>query len=428
MAGKKVLALTVGGSLTPLITSIKTIKPDSILFICSKGSPQEGEETLPGSSSQIPQILQETGKIHYEELLVDPDDPEDCYSQMMGKLKELKDKGWEVHADYTGGTKTMSAIFLLSAFQLHIPVYLTTAPRRGLGAIQEEPTTRRLSFPSPYYEELKTVVSSLLQRYDYAGAEDLLRSALTVYDFSSETQEELHAKCKSISAFKYWDAYDFIRAYNQIVDLRGRFQEIFSFWEKVMADRAKLEGEFYESLQKERMTQIVLRHPKPTYAIVQDLLLNAERCEKREEYDHATARVYRALEALAQFRLKTKYEINASDVKVEQITQEVRQKYEAKRKDGRIRLGLVEDYELLKDLRDEIGEKFWKEWEGEGIKKALELRNKSILAHGFYSLKEREYKERVKGVLVKFLEDCLRSILGDEYAPPSQLPNRWEEL
>lgn len=430
MAGKKVLALTVGGSPTPLVTSINTLKPDFILFICSKDSPQEDGSFSPGSYTQVPQILQETGKIPHEIIHVEPDDPDDCHSQIIRKLKELKDKGQEVHVDYTGGTKTMSGALLLSAFQLHISdIYLTTAPRRSLGAIQEEPTTRRLSFHFPYYEELKMVANSLLQRYDYAGAEALLRSALTTIPaLSPQMQTELHAKCRSISAFKHWDAYDFIRAYKQMEGLRSRFQEILSFWEKVIRDRAKLEGAFYESLQKERMMGIVLRDPGPSYAIVQDLLLNAQRCEAREEYDHATARVYRALEALAQFRLKTKYKINPSDVKVEKIPAGVRQKYEAKRKDGRIKLGLVEDYELLKDLGDEMGEKFWKEWEGEVIKKALELRNSSILAHGFHSISRREYEEEVKGVLVRFVEDCLKSILGGDYASPPQLPNRWEEL
>ena len=66
-------------------------------------------------------------------------------------------------------------------------------------------------------------------------------------------------------------------------------------------------------------------------------------------------------------------------------------KLETKHDDsGKIKIGLVEDFELLFKLDDKLG-KYYKENENK-IKNAIRFRNSSILAHGLESKSKEEYE------------------------------------
>lgn len=186
----------------------------------------------------------------------------------------------------------------------------------------------------------------------------------------------------------------------------------------------KLEEDFRKEVEEKKIS-IASAKADTKYAVVQDMLLNAERCAGRGRYDDATARLYRALEALAQLRLFSKYRIRTSDVDINKIPYCSRKGYETKGKDGKIKLGLVEDYELLFKLEDPIGEVF-KRKESD-LREVLERRNRSILAHGFKSIKEGEYKD-IKEATEKFIKECLKEILGEGYTEPRQLPHSLEEI
>ena len=142
-----------------------------------------------------------------------------------------------------------------------------------------------------------------------------------------------------------------------------------------------------------------------------DLIANAERRYKEGRYDDATARLYRTIELIAQYRLKSKYGIDTSDVDVNKLSIYLEDEYEELRdKKGKIRLSLTKDYELFNELGDGLGGEYLK---NEKLKDLIGIRNFSILAHGlspvsknkceeFYS----EVKELAK-LVVSDLEDKL---------------------
>src|ERR1017187_2334013 len=120
------LLLTVGGSPEPLMTAVRDLEPQRVIFFASKdtekwvdgqGTPVErrrGAEVI----ERLPNLITLMGlQGRYEKgVFQDMDDLQGCYQQVMAKGLELKQAGLrEVHIDYTGGTKTMSAAILLAA-------------------------------------------------------------------------------------------------------------------------------------------------------------------------------------------------------------------------------------------------------------------------------------------------------------------------
>ncbi|MBC7328634.1 TIGR02710 family CRISPR-associated protein, partial [bacterium] len=398
----KILFLTVGGSPEPLITSINSLKPDLCVFVCSEDS-----NTREGSYVLLPEILMKTGEITHETILVRPDDPEDCISKIISKVEEVKKRypNAKMLADYTGGTKTMCAALFWVATHKALDICLTTGIRRNLIAVVGGETTRKIPLSFPYYEELHSTVDFLLENFHYTSAEELIRAVLSKHEFSSEIQDDLQKKFEIIGIFRLWDAYDSLGAFKKAQPYRKElWQDYLCFWDKVIGDRIKMEKEFKEEVEQERIS-ISHKDAPIKYAVVQDLLLNAERCEVRGRYDEATARLYRALEALAQLRLKSEYGIDTSDVDVGLLPERLREHYESRRKEGKIRLGLVDAYELLNELDDVIGKAF-KLKEGE-LREVLRKRNQSTLAHGFKSISEDEYKG-IREVMEGFIKECLK--------------------
>lgn len=92
--------------------------------------------------------------------------------------------------------------------------------------------------------------------------------------------------------------------------------------------------------------------------LLADLLVNAERRATEGKYDDAVARLYRAVELIAQLLL-SKRGIDTSNVEVERLPQNLKERYESMRNPkGVIEIAQAKAYELLEDLGMDIGRKF----------------------------------------------------------------------
>ncbi|MBW4615244.1 MAG: hypothetical protein KME21_18605 [Desmonostoc vinosum HA7617-LM4] len=159
----KILLATVGGSFQPIVTSIRSLKPDRVIFIASdgeKGSKSQviGEgtpcevrrgteviEKLPNIPTQVE--LGENFQSDRDLILIqNPDDLAECYHlpyKYICQLQENSDN--EIFADYTGGTKTLSAALVLAAVDCGIPLYLTiAATRENLVRVERGEITQRV--------------------------------------------------------------------------------------------------------------------------------------------------------------------------------------------------------------------------------------------------------------------------------------------
>lgn len=156
----KILLVTVGGSFQPIVTSIRSLQPHRVVFIASdgdKGSKSQviGEgtpceirrgtevlERLPNIPTQVG--LGENFQRDRDLILIqNPDDLSECYCKIKACIDTLqRDGNHEIMADYTGGTKTLSASMVLAAVDCLIPLYITIAARDNLIKVEKGELTQ----------------------------------------------------------------------------------------------------------------------------------------------------------------------------------------------------------------------------------------------------------------------------------------------
>jgi hypothetical protein len=158
----KILLVTVGGSFQPIITAIRSLQPDRVIFIASdgeKGSKSQviGEgtpcevrrgaeviERLPNIPTQV--NLGENFQPERDLILVqDPDDLGECYAKISSCIRKLQqESGHQIMADYTGGTKTLSAALVMAAVDCGISLYITIAARDNLVKVERGELTQKV--------------------------------------------------------------------------------------------------------------------------------------------------------------------------------------------------------------------------------------------------------------------------------------------
>lgn len=234
--------------------------------------------------------------------------------------------------------------------------------------------------------------STLFNKGRYASAKDVLRNVLD----KLPEKERIFFKSFSeiVEGYELWDRFKHKDARIKI----RRNLDLFKAYcygsksDKLieLAEHIKRNVEFLEKLINEGGIYYFY-----------DLLANAKRRAYLEEkYDDAVARLYRSLEFFAQNRLSSKYSIDTSRVEIGAIPAGLREEFERKYKssEGKIELPLYASYILLKELKDEAGEKFVLQYENK-LKYLLSSRNRSILAHGFESVSKDTYEKFYLSIL-----------------------------
>ncbi|PMB23861.1 hypothetical protein [Fischerella thermalis] len=158
----KILLVTVGGSFQPIITAIRSLQPDRVIFIASdgekgsksqviaEGTPCEVRrgaeviERLPNIPTQVD--LGENFQPERDLILVqNPDNLAECYSKICNCIRNLQqESGHQIMADYTGGTKTLSAALVMAAIDCGISLYITIAARDNLVKVERGELTQKV--------------------------------------------------------------------------------------------------------------------------------------------------------------------------------------------------------------------------------------------------------------------------------------------
>lgn len=126
--------------------------------------------------------------------------------------------------------------------------------------------------------------------------------------------------------------------------------------------------------------------------------------------------MYRSLELIAQIKLQ-EYDIDTSDVDLTILKKRgVDYDFEPDSK-GIVKIGLIQDYNLLNALGDELG-KFYIENKDE-VLASISSRNNSILAHGLNCQTEKQYI-KFRNLVLKFANE-LNSNIG-EFIKETEFP------
>jgi len=414
----RVLIMTVGGDPTPLVLSIKEMKPDYIWFICSSGQ-QSSREMVEGKNKDKPNILVQTGFPKEQTAIAetDPDDPVEIYE--LAKKIIADNRGHQVYADYTGGTKSMASGLLMAALEFdHCQPYLMKGARADLNKVTgDRSRVFMIDRDMIIFSRLRKTFEDVLSRQDYGGARDIVRAIGRIGAGKSE-EEFLDRANIVMNAFDLWDRFEYGRAWDdleyfsrsyipnqQIIRYKGTARRLAGLvnWLKEGIEGGNKDG---KTDTASHAAHTVSDPWKETPLPVYDLIRNAERRARMEQYDDAVARLYRATELYAQFAL-CRRGIRTSNITEEtlaQLSEEHRNRLEQKRDSrGKLAIGLFESYELLNGLNEPIGQ-VWESYKSR-IYDVIQYRNLSWLAHGFEPVTRENY-ERFHGVLTEFVEKC----------------------
>lgn len=392
-----VLVITIGGSSEPIINAVNYLRPDLVFYICSAGEGERSSKTLLEK-----EIIPKVEQIPYRVVsLEDPDDFVSCFKTIVDVGQQIENEFPEakVIANYTGGTKTMTAA-LAVASMLHFDweLQFNKGPRVDLVKV----TGGDLPVPVNkwdvlVYWELRDIKDAIT-RFQYGEAQNLIKTIIS--RVSGRYQNELLRLYNLCRAFDAWDRFDHDTAYETLRPFAYEFSEYMAILGR-------------------------LRRPY-AYEKVGDLVRNAERRAVQNRYDDAIARFYRALELLAQIRvrqvlgIKNQHEERSFVIPLEVLPKALRKKYENLVESNKLKLSLQMSYCLLADMNDKVGEVYVKQ--KQNFLDVLKLRNYSILAHGLKPITVEDYK-RAYDFVVDFIKEACKAI--EEKWEIPQLPSEF---
>jgi CRISPR-associated protein (TIGR02710 family) len=439
---KKILVVTIGGSCAPISKAIKSYKPDFVYFICSDDSNNSkgsyvsviGEGYVCGEnpkSFDMPNIATQN-LLSYDKFEIVKikylDDINECYSIIFRLLIDIRNKfpNVEIIADYTGGTKSMTAGLVMAS--IDVPdVAISVVKGLRDNNIKTIDGTERVSKIVTNYASISKLlfrVKSLIASYDYSAAHKLLEQITTEHSNIPENLAEEIANLSNLSkAFDAWDKFDHNKAYKLLSIKEYRKNESIGNFNRLiqlMMSSRKFIDDSFDYPENFKPTFKISR-----YEIVYDLILNAERKAFQGRYDDATARIYRVLELFIQIYIKVKHNQQTSDININLLPDNLKFEYQKKVVNGKLKLALLDSYTIITELEPESSLSIRFLNEKNNLLRVLERRNNSILAHGFRAITEKEYFDLYNITVENFLNPILQELKVETIAEITQLPNKF---
>jgi len=429
MTSKSILICTVGGSHQPIVTACRDLNPGFVCFVCSGKDPGTGK---PGSDTQIlgkglcikarheddkptlPNIPAHVGlpENSFEVVIVPPDDLDTAVAIIRAALSSLTDRfpGHSLIADYTGGTKSMSAALVIEALEREdVELQLVTGNRANLVKVQDG--TEASSPAIADAVRLNRAMSPYLAAWD-RFAYDEAAAGLTRLRSprNSQLRNQLNRARDLSRAFAAWDRFDHAEAL--------RLLEGYA---------PKISRELGAHLGALKM--LVVPAPQQEPMRLFDLWRNAERRAAQGRYDDAVARVYRLIEWSAQWLLRACCGIDTADIPLERIPPGMDI---PPGRDGRRQAGLYTAWLLVERLAEGPAHDFAATRLPE-LLGHLQIRNESILAHGFSPIRMGEWEQIRSWMDSTFFPMLLAELARNRefriHTLPPQLPSEycWRE-
>ena len=397
----RAMVISVGGTPTPIVFSLNKLRPEYICFFVSK-------ETKKSINEVILPVL--NFKFVHHDWIVTPNAEllSECYAQLTKRLPEILEK-WEVEpdevcVDYTCGTKTMSVALSLATIEKSCCYSYIGGNERskgGVGVVVDG--NERMWFLDNPWDEIalkeRKEISILFNKARYASATEILQKC--VERVSRQQKPHFKALHEMTMGYDLWDRFKHKEAK---VRLHKSHDTLFAFWQASEKSEIKILTRSLD--QNIEFLERLIQGARPSAYYFYDLLANAKRrADLEQKFDDAAARLYRAMEVLAQAELKTKFGIEASSVKPDEIPERIREEYLKKysdKNDSKVKIPLYAGFYLLKELGNSLADHFFQLYDGQ-MRSLLDVRNQSILAHGFNPI-TRETFERLFDLIMRFSE------------------------
>ena len=416
------LVLTVGGSHEPLLAAIEHVRPDFVLFVCSVDDPVTGNK---GSYTQIlsegkiirasfndskPTLenipaqagLEEDG---FKVVQVSSDEIDQAYNVMSHELQLLVSGYGQVICDYTGGTKSMSSSLVLAAVDNeNVQLQVVAGARGNLRKIDSAfQSVQRANVARTRFRDSLNKALTNWQQYNYSTALNELNVLKTS---NPEDLVALTSAKVASQAFAAWDVFNHEEA-----------REMLNHISKKLTKEKRIYLQQVGMICSDSKISVPNR--------IFDLWLNAERCAARGRFDDATSRVYRLSEWCSQWMLQHYKNIDTADISESEIPPTVRIPYNERK--GVYMASLVQSWDLAAAVCGDSAANFWKR-NRDTVLNLLEIRNNSILAHGYEPISQTNWHE-----IYAFYTSELLPFMLEEFKVlkisrmPEQLPREWSE-
>jgi len=418
----RVLMVTVGGSPEPIVQAVQAHQPDEVVFVCSAPpctAPSleqvigEGTPCRHGENDWRPNLVNQLQLQGFRAdlqliLIPDPDDLADIHRRIHEACDALRNRfsRLELCGDYSGGTKAMSAALAMALVDQNAGLSLVAGNRSNLIRIHRSQGVRPMAVSDIRVRRLlQDQLAPLLERHLYDQVALLLRDVGQLHgeNLDPDSFEALTEFQGCLAVLMRWDRFEWSDALHLAANtcLPKSLEALFAWWQRVDSAQALLFGE---------VPQVACTG----YELVQDLVLNAERRGSRGWYDDAVARLYRALELLAQTYIQLELQYNHLDFwehpDIQRDTAE-----------WRLRRGISGLYRWLRYREGDtgLGGAAARQWSV--FQELLERRNRSLLGHGLQPVLQRDWQSlqaRVNNLVNSALQEA-----GCTQGPaPEQLP------
>lgn len=375
----KAMIISVGGSVEPLTVTINYHQPEFICFFASEQSVDKIWEIKQGVKHNF---------IDRKVIVNDPQNLLECYKKSLECVERVREAGYknnEVLIDFTGGTKPMSGTLLAASLaEGYNYVYVGGAERdkNSLGMVVSG-TEMIIRGPNPwdlYAVERRKKLCLYFNRYQFPACLEIIEETLEHCQADSPEEELFKGLGYAVKGYLEWDRFE----HKQARDLLSKgFESLNVFARLTGNNKVKnfVQGLKHNLDYLNQFAQSTRGYQDLSRWHVLDLLGNARRRAGEGKFDDAVARIYRALEMMAQWKLLSDYGINTSEVQQDKVPEKIRETYIRKYSKGEIlQLPLAASFGLLYALGNPMGDKFVQQ--EEEINKILYSRNYSILAHG----------------------------------------------
>ena len=420
-----ILLCTVGGAHQPILRAIESTGPRYVCFFCTDRDPGTGR---PGS------IVQVTGKgsvikakpgdakptlpniptqarldtERFEARTIPADDLDGAFFTMRAAAAELAARfpGVRFVADYTGGTKTMTAALVCAALERDdVELQLIAGARPNL--VRVEDGTEQATTASVARLRLDRAMAPYLgawRRFAYHEAADGLDGIRVATGNPGRAQLEFARS--SSRALARWDDFDHTGALALLDIYAG---PVARYFPEMLPTIRLLANEDDAKHEPARLF---------------DLWLSAERRAAQGRFDDAVARWYRLMEWTAQWQLRTGIGADTADFPRDLLPPDTDP---TPGRDGKIRIGLWQTWQVLEQRLAGPAQAFIAE-HGRELRDLLDLRNHSILAHGYRPVGEADWRRVGSWTRERFLP-VLRALAADAglKGEPSQLPTELPE-
>jgi len=386
----------VGGSPEPIVKALTRWRPVRVCFVptaltkrsIENDSVDPGGKTTPSilAAAKAADFPLDAGRYDIHELS-DGEDLALCLTELQRLTGDVerwvkRDGHFRVVVDFTGGTKCMSAAVSLHASRWPcVFSYVGGAQRTkdGVGVV-ESGHERVVQQVNPWdalgYRTVEDYIV-LFDQHAFLAAANIASVTMRRMEVQ-ERKRELAVLEQLAKALDAWDRFDHMTS-------RNRLEIVTRSRNDLCAVLGRPRGDHVLARVKqlaEHLGRLAQAAP-PTRHHVLDLLANAKRRKDEGRFDDAVARLYRAIEAIAQVALKEGHGVESTEkVPLERVPESLRATWASRADEGVVALGLQDAYALLANLNDPVGQKFGEKGLN-GATSPLTARNRSILAHGF---------------------------------------------